>query len=81
MKICDSGAMSSIVSSISMLMLDFEQVAHIINSHLFKAGDSRCLLPLEKKNVRNYEKQRLLETKGVGRELKSICGSPERRWT
>lgn len=49
MKICDSGAMSSIVSSISMLMLDFEQVAHIINSHLLKAGDSRCVLPLEKK--------------------------------
>lgn len=59
MKICDSGAMSAIVSSVSMLMLDFEQVVHIINSHLFKAGNSRFLPPLEKKKncMRDYEKQ------------------------
>lgn len=51
MKNCDSGAMSSIVSSVSMMMLDFEQVAHIINSHLFKAGNSEFLLPLKKKKI------------------------------
>lgn len=30
--------------------------------------------------MRDYEKRELLETRGVGRGLKSICGSPERRW-